>query len=303
MAPGAPEGTSMTTASSATSDIRRGIIWMLLTMLLFVGLDTTVKILVQTYPVPQVAWGRFIFHAILLMLLLGRRLPATLVTRRRGLQFLRSFLLAVTTLQFFGGLYFLPLADMTAVMQSAPLILTALSMPLLGEHVGVRRWVGVAVGFAGTLVIIRPGGDAMHLAVLLPLGAATTFALYQIATRVLSRSDSTLTTFLYTPLLGAFALSFAVPFFWVTPDIEGWALMVLTGLLGGAGHFTMIRAFTCAPAATVSPFGYSAILWAALFGLILFDEFPDRWTIAGTLIIVASGLYILHREHVRKREV
>ncbi len=303
MAPDAPEGTSMTTASSATSDVRRGIIWMLLTMLLFVSLDTTVKFLVQTYPVPQIAWARFFFHAILLMVLLGRRLPATLVTRRRGLQFLRSFLLAVTTLQFFSGLYFLPLADMTAVMQSSPLILTALSMPLLGEHVGIRRWVGVAVGFAGTLVIIRPGGDAMQLAMLLPLGAATTFALYQIATRVLSRSDSTLTTILYTPLLGAIALSLFVPFVWVAPDIEGWALMVLTGLLGGAGHYTMIRAFTWAPAATVSPFSYSALIWAALFGLMLFDEFPDVWTIAGALIIVGSGLYILHREVLRKRAV
>ncbi len=291
----------MTAASSATSDIRRGVFWMLLTMLLFVSLDATVKLLVQTYPVPQVAWARFFFHVILLAAILGRRLPATLVTRRRGLQLLRSLLLMVTTLQFFGGLYFLPLADMTAVMQSAPLIVTALSMALLGEYVGVRRWVAVAVGFAGALVIIRPGGDAMQLAVLLPLGAATTFALYQIATRVLSRSDSTLTTFLYTPLLGAFALSAAVPFFWVTPDFEGWALMALTGLLGGAGHFTMIRAFTCAPAATVSPFGYSALIWAALFGLMLFNEFPDVWTITGALIIVASGLYVLHREHVRKR--
>lgn len=274
---------------------------MLLTMLLFVSMDACVKQLIQTYPVMQVAWARFFFHAALLAVVLGRRLPARFATQRRGLQILRSGLLMVTTLQFFVGLYFMPLAEMTAIMQSAPLIVTALSMPLLAERVGIRRWVGVAAGFAGAVIIIRPGTEAMQLAALLPLGAATTFALYQITTRVLSRTDDTLNTLLYTPLMGAAVLSVAAPFSWVMPDAEGWFLMALIGVLGGLGHFTMIRAFTWAPAATVSPFGYSALIWATLFGLVLFDDFPDSTTIAGALVIVASGLYILHREHVRRR--
>lgn len=294
----------MTTAlpfGAAANDSRRGIAWMLLTMLLFVSMDAIVKELVQTYPVPQVAWARFFFHAVLLATVLGRRLPVTFSTRRRGLQLLRSGLLLVTTLQFFGGLYFLPLADMTAVMQSAPLIVTALSLPLLGEQVGLRRWTGVAAGFVGALLIIRPGTEAMQPAALLPLGAATTFALYQLTTRILSRTDATFNTLMYTPLVGAVVLSATIPFFWVTPDLEGWALMVLAGMLGGLGHFTMIRAFTWAPAATVSPFGYSALIWATLFGLVLFGDFPDSWTVAGALIIVGSGLYILHREHMRRQ--
>ena len=294
----------MTTAYSigaAANDSRRGIAWMLVTMLLFVSMDAIVKHLIQTYPVAQVAWARFFFHAILLAAMLGRRLPTTLATQRRGLQVLRSALLLVTTLQFFAGLHFLPLADMTAIMQSAPLIVTALSLPLLGEHVGIRRWAGVAAGFAGALIIIRPGTDAMQLAALLPLGAATTFALYQITTRILSRTDATFNTLLYTPLLGAAALSIAAPFFWVMPDAQGWALMALTGALGALGHFTMIRAFTWAPAASVSPFGYSALIWATLFGLVLFDDFPDSWTIIGAGVIVGSGLYILHREHMRRK--
>ena len=294
----------MTTAYSigaAANDSRRGIAWMLVTMLLFVSMDAIVKHLIQTYPVAQVAWARFFFHAILLAAMLGRRLPTTLATQRRGLQVLRSALLLVTTLQFFAGLHFLPLADMTAIMQSAPLIVTALSLPLLGEHVGIRRWAGVAAGFAGALIIIRPGTDAMQLAALLPLGAATTFALYQITTRILSRTDATFNTLLYTPLLGAAVLSIAAPFFWVMPDAQGWALMALTGALGALGHFTMIRAFTCAPAASVSPFGYSALIWATLFGLVLFDDFPDSWTIIGAGVIVGSGLYILHREHMRRK--
>lgn len=283
------------------NDSRRGIAWMLLTMLLFVSMDAVVKQLIQTYPVMQVAWARFFFHAIFLAVVLGQRLPSTFATQRRGLQVLRSGLLLVTTLQFFGGLYFLPLADMTAIMQSAPLIVTALSLPLLGEHVGLRRWTGVAAGFTGALIIIRPGTEAMQLPALLPLGAATTFALYQITTRILSRTDQTMNTLLYTPLLGAAALSVVAPFVWVMPDAEGWFLMALTGALGGIGHFTMIRAFTWAPAASVSPFGYSALIWATLFGLLLFDDFPDSWTISGAFVIVSSGLYILHREHVRRR--
>jgi drug/metabolite transporter (DMT)-like permease len=285
----------------AASDVRRGIAWILVTMLLFVSMDAVVKHLIQTYPVPQVAWARFFFHAALLAAMLGRRLPATFTTRRRGLQILRSGLLTITTLQFFAGLYFLPLAEMTAIMQTAPLIVTTLSLPLLGEHVGIRRWLGVAAGFTGALIIIRPGTDGMQLAALLPLGAATTFALYQITTRILSRTDGTLNTLLYSPLLGAALLAAALPFYWVTPDAEGWGLMALVGLLGGLGHFTMIRAFTWAPAATVSPFGYTGLVWAALFGLVLFGDFPDIWTIAGAAVIVGSGLYILHREHVRRR--
>ena len=286
----------------AASDTRRGIAWMLVTMLLFVSMDAVVKHLIASYPVPQIAWARFFFHAFLLAAVLGRRLPATLATRRRGLQVVRAGLLMATTLQFFTALYFLPLADTTAVMQAAPLIVTALSMPLLGEHVGIRRWGGVVAGFAGALIIVRPGSDAVHIAALLPLGAAFTFALYQISTRILSRTDATLTTLFYTPLLGAALMSAVVPFFWVMPDAEGWALMAFVGLLGGVGHFTMIRALTWAPAATVSPFSYTGLVWATLFGLTLFGDFPDIWTIAGALVIVGSGLYILHREYVRKRE-
>jgi len=293
--------TSAHPIGASVNDSRRGIAWMLLTMLLFVSMDATVKHLVHTYPVTQVAWARFFFHAILLAAVLGRRLPVTFATQRRGLQLLRSGLLLVTTLQFFGGLYFLPLADMTAIMQTAPIIVTALSLPLLGEHVGIRRWTGVAAGFAGALIIIRPGTEAMQFAALFPLGAATTFALYQITTRILSRTDATLNTLLYTPLLGTAAMSAVAPFVWVMPDAQGWFLMALTGLLGGIGHFTMIRAFTLAPAASVSPFGYSALIWATLFGVVLFGDFPDSWTVAGAFVIVVSGLYILHREHMRRR--
>lgn len=289
-------------AAGNAADSRRGIGWMLVTMLLFVSMDTVAKYLIESYPVAQVVWARFFFHALLLALFLGPRLRVTMVTRRPVLQGLRSALLVVTTILFFTGLSYLPLADAAAIMQVGPLIITALSMPLLGEQVGIRRWTGVALGFVGALVIIRPGFDAMQTAAVLPLAAATSYAFYQIATRALSRSDDTMTTLFYTPAVGAVAMSLALPFFWRTPDPEGWLLMGLAGLIGGVSHFTLIKAFTAAPAATVAPFGYSALVWATLFGLTVFGDFPDVWTIAGAIIIAGSGLYILHREHVRKRK-
>lgn len=294
----------MTVASpmaDGAADSRRGIAWMLVTMLLFVSMDTVAKYLARDYPVAQVVWARFVFHALLLALFLGPRLRATAATRRPGLQILRSALLTITTILFFTGLSYLPLADASALMQIGPLVVTALSMPLLGEHVGVRRWAGVVIGFMGALIIVRPGTETMQPAAFFPLAAATSYGLYQIATRLLSRTDAPLTTLFYTPTIGALAMSAAMPFFWTTPDMAGWALMALIGLIGGVSHFTLIKAFASAPAATVSPFGYTSLIWATLYGLAVFGDFPDLWTIAGASIIAGSGLYILHREHVRKR--
>jgi len=289
------------TAPQPFSDTGRGIAWMLITTVLFVSMDTVAKHLTSLYPVPQVVWARFVFHTLLIGLWLAPRMRLTMVTQRPGLQLLRSILLLMTTILFFSGLQFLPMAESAAMLQSGPLIITVLSVPLLGEQVGIRRWMGVIAGFAGALLIIRPGADAMQIAILLPLAAAVSNALYQIITRILSRSESTMTILFYTPLTGALLMSAAVPLFWVTPDAAGWAMMALLGLIGGVSHFTLIKAFTAAPAATVAPFGYSSLIWATLSGLVFFGDFPDIWTIVGALVIACSGLYILHREHMRKR--
>ncbi len=288
--------------TSDTATARRGILWMLATMFLFVAMDAVVKHLVASYPVAQVAWARFFFHALMITMWLGPRLRPTATTDRPALHILRSTLLLTTTFLFFSALTFLPLAENSAIMQIGPLVVTALSMPLLGEKVGIRRWSGVVAGFAGAIMIIRPGTDAMHPASLLAVAAACTYALYQITTRILSRSESTMTTFLYTPLTGALVLSVALPWIWQQPAAADWPLLVLAGFLGGAGHFALIKAFTAAPAATVAPFGYSALVWATLFGYLLFGDLPDLWTVAGALVIVGSGLYILHREHARKQD-
>ena len=274
-----------------------GIAWMLLTMLLFVSMDVSAKYLVQTYDVVQVVWARYFFHMLILLIVLAPRIRRLAVTGHLKLQLFRSVLLLGTTLSFFTGLRFVQMADASAIMLASPIVVTALSMPILREHVGARRWVSVLIGCIGALVIIRPGTGMMQAASLFPLAAAMFFGAYQISTRFLSQSESILTTLLYTAVIGAIVMTFAVPFFWQTPTTFDWMVMVLLAVFGGLGHFTMIKALTIAPAATIVPFTYTNLIWATLFGFIFFDDLPDQLTIIGASIIVSSGLYIFHREH------
>lgn len=275
---------------------------MLLTMLLFVSMDSMAKYLSRDYPVPQVVWARYAFHMLVLVVYLRGRVLPTLRTRAPRLQLLRSVAMVVTTGVFFLGLSFVPLATASAIMFIGPLLVTALSMPLLGEHVGPRRWAGVCIGFLGALVIIRPGTEVFELAALLPLCAACGYALYQIMTRMVARTgEPPMTSLVYTALLGAVLASLAVPFFWQTPDLEGWLLMAVMGLFGGLGHFTLIKAFEAAPAPVITPFGYSSIVWATLLGLLVFGELPDLLTFAGAGVIILSGLYVFHRERQAER--
>jgi len=275
---------------------------MLVTGVCFVTMDALAKHLTQSYPVIQVVWARYVFHFLLLALVLGPRLARTVQTRHLGLQCLRSLLMLGATGLFFTSLSFIPLADATAVMFVAPIVVTALAMPLLGERVGPHRWAGVVVGFLGALIIIRPGTDTMDSAAMLAFGAASCYALYQIATRRLSGTEAPMTTLAYTALIGVLATSALVPFAWQPPTPTHWLAMAGLGLLGGAGHFALIKAFQFAPVATVTPFGYTNLIWATLFGYLIFGELPDGWTISGALVIASSGLYILHRERMRSHK-
>lgn len=274
---------------------------MLVTMVVMVGIDTVGKVLVQTYPVPQVIWARYAFNVIFLLCFFHRRFFDHLRTARPSLQFVRSLLIFVTTVLYFGAIHYIPLADANAIMALSPVLVTALAVPLLSERVGLHRWIAVVTGFTGAVVIIRPGLDIMNTASLVILSAAICNALYQICTRRLSRSDPVLTTLVHTSTVGVVVTCAAVPFFWVPPDFLGWTLMVAMGLFGSLGHFLLIKAFSYAPAPALSPYSYSGLAWSALLGFAVFGDVPDLWTTAGAGVIVASGLYIIHREHVRRR--
>ena len=292
--------TPVNSAPTGPADERRGILWMLLTMLLLANSDALAKYLTITYPVAEVVWSRFLY-VVPLVLLWGRRLPEVAATPRPGLQVARG-LMVVTTMGFlYLGLSYLPLADSMAIMFVAPVLVTAFSMPLLGEKVGPRRRLCVIAGFLGALIVIRPGTGMMHWAAFLPLAAAFFFAFHQIAARVLSRTDTPMTTLFYTSVAGAVTTSIVVPFLWVAPDAEGWMLMGLMALSTGFSNFTIIKAFESAPAAVVSPFTFTILIWATLYGFFLFGDLPDLWTLSGAVFIVASGLYMFQRE--RRQEV
>jgi len=286
----------------ARENAKAGIAWMLFTMFMFVSMDACAKYMVQTHDTMQVMWGRYFFHFVLLGLVLSPKLRDVVVTQNIRLQLIRSVLLLLTTGLFFTGLRYVPLADASSIMLASPIVVTALSMPILKEKVGLRRWVSVIVGCIGALIIIRPGTGMMQAAALFPLGAAILYAFYQVSTRFLSHSDGVLTTLFYSASIGAVITTIMVPFFWEPLELHQWGLMALLGIFGGLGHFALIKAFTHAPAATVVPFTYTNLVWATSYGFLVFGDLPDLWTITGASIIVSSGLYIYHREQVRRSD-
>lgn len=276
----------------------RGILWMLGTMFCFIALDALMKLLLETYPLVQVTWARFFFATVIAIAVAAPRLPEIAVSRAPGFQLLRSVLLMFTTGVFNAGIRTTPLATATTIMFMSPILVTVLSTVLLKEHVGLRRWAGIAVGFLGAMIVVRPWETlegTIGVGVLFLLLAAFSNANYQIATRRV-RMDDPMTSLLYTAVAGAVVTSLMLPWSWKWPTAIDWLLLGSTGLFGGLGHLCLIRALQAAPASVVAPFSYSSLIWATLFGFVIFGELPDMWTLAGAVLIIGSGLYIFHRE-------
>jgi drug/metabolite transporter (DMT)-like permease len=275
-----------------------GILWMLATMFCFIALDAIMKHLLETYSLVQVTWGRFFFATIVAALACGPRIGSLAISRYPRKQLLRSVLLMSTTALFNSGIRTAPLATATTIMFLSPILVTILSIPLLGEKVGVRRWFGVGFGFLGALIVVRPwdgGLGVFGYGVIFLLAAAFLNANYQILTRRV-RGDDPMTSLLYTAAAGAVVTSAIVPWFWSWPSAFDWMLLVGSGIAGGLGHLFIIRSFRAAPASVVTPFSYSSLIWAALFGVVIWGDWPDLWTWAGAATIIGSGLYIFHRE-------
>ncbi len=279
-----------------------GIAWMVASTAILMGVHGSAKYLVAEMPVVQVVWARFAFHLLLAVLLLAPYLARVVRSRNLKLQLLRSGVMALGALSYFAGLRFVPLADAVAIMFLCPIMVAALAAPLLGETVGMKRWLGVACGFAGALIIVRPGSGLFGWGVGLILLAAFGNALYQLSTRKLGASDDPRTTLLFTPLVGTIGASLILPFEWETPDAQGWLLMGVIGGVACIGHFAIIKAYQLAPAAVAAPFAYLQLVWALVMGLTVFGDWPDVWTFAGAAVIAGSGLYVLHRERLAKRD-
>ena len=284
------------TSLAPRENVAAGIGWMMLTTFLFILMDTLGKYLMQSYSTPQVMWARFFFHLLLAMAIMGPALLTGLRSGRLKLQLVRSVLLLVTTTMFFTGLRTVPLATATTIMFLTPLVVTVLSIPLLGEKVGPRRLASVLVGFAGALVVVRPGVGEVSLGMLLVVGASFSNSFYQIVTRQVRHYDGPNTTLFYTALAGTVVFSAVAPWDWRPPQGMDWLLFVGMGVFGALSQLCLIRAFRLAPAGVVSPFSYIGLIWATLFGFVFFLDLPDVWTIVGAALIVGSGLYVFHRE-------
>jgi len=268
----------------------------------FAFLDTTAKYLNLHMSTLEVVWARYT-GAFLLPFIVSNpwTRPGLVTTARPLLQVGRSVLLLASTMCNFMALRYLQLDEAISIAFSTPFFVAALSGPILGEWVRWRRWTAISVGFLGVLVVTRPGPGSFQPAALLSLGGAMCYALYALSTRILARTDSNETTLFYSNIVGAAAMLPVVPFFWTTPtDALIIALMVATGALGSFGHYLLIAAHRLAPAAVLSPFIYAEIPLMIVLGFLVFDDLPNRWTLTGAAIVVASGLYILHRERTVK---
>ncbi|MCA3562618.1 MAG: DMT family transporter [Aestuariivirga sp.] len=276
----------------------RGILWMLATMFCFIALDTMMKYLMETYSLVQVTWARFFFATVVAIVACGPRIGQLAISCHPKQQLLRSVFLMSTTGMFNAGIRTVPLATATTIMFLNPVLVTVLAIPLLGEKVGLQRWMGVLLGFIGAVIVVRPWQEdlgAHGIGVIFLLVAAALNANYQILTRRV-RGDDPLTSLLYTATAGAVVTSFLVPWFWSWPTAFDWLLLAGTGVAGGLGHLFLIRAFRSAPASVVAPFSYSSLVWATLFGFVIWGDWPDLWTWAGAALIIGSGLYIFSRE-------
>jgi drug/metabolite transporter (DMT)-like permease len=278
-----------------------GIALMCAAIVLIAGLDAAAKYLARHFEVLEVVWARYA-SAFFLTLLVSNPVnrPGLMRSKRPLLQLLRSSLLLGSTILVFLSVKYLQLDQAVAILFSVPLVVAASAGPLLGERVGPQRWAAILFGFMGVVVVVRPGFGTFHPASVFAVSAAVCAALYAIVTRALSRFDSNETTLFYSNLFGMVALLPVMPLVWTTPtDLLHVVLMLACGALGSGGQFLHIAAHRHAPASVLSPFMYTQLIWTSVLGFILFADIPSRWTLAGAAMVIASGLYLVHRERLR----
>jgi drug/metabolite transporter (DMT)-like permease len=289
-------------ANSVRDNVSIGIALIVASTIFFSAGDIAAKILTETLPSVQVTWLRYlVFVALVVPAAFAARGREALKTSRQGLQLVRGVAVVMASISFMLGLEYLQVAEATAINFVSPIFITALSIPLLGEKVGARRFAAAGVGFLGVMLIVRPGTEAFQLAALFPIGAALVWAFATIATRHMN-VERPETTLAYTAMVGFLILSALVPFEWRAMSLREVGYGLLTGLLSTAGHWLVIRGYRIASASILAPFSYVQLLFASLFGFAAFGAIPGSWTFVGGAVIAASGLYTAYRERVRAVE-
>lgn len=286
-------------------NIGRAISYMSLAAALIPCLNASGKYLVANYPTIEILWARYAGHFIcMLVVFLPRRGWRLFATTHLGTQIARSTLLTIATGVYFSALAFTDLATAAAISFTAPLMVTALSGAVLGEHVSLRRWSTVAIGFLGPVLILRPGAGVVHTASFLLLISALCSAIHQLLTRRLVATEAAETSNTYMAVVGFVLSSLVIPFYFVMPrSLFDAVLFVGLGAFGGFGHYFIVRAYEWAPAAVVAPFNYSSLIGTVILGYASFGEFPDIWTWIGAAIIIGSGLSIFLGERRVKEAV
>lgn len=279
-----------------------GIGLMLLALVCFCVLDTTAKWLNHHIPTLEVLWARYAGHFALSLIVVNPwTTPGLLKTQRPWLQIFRSIILVGSSIFNFTALRYLQLDQTAAIMFTTPLFVALAAGPMLGEWIGPRRWAAVLFGFAGVLLVTRPGAGGIHPAAILSLLGAICYALYNITTRILASYDSTSTTLFYSALVGLVVSTIPIPWAWETPT-EPLVIgaMVWMGALGWIGHLFLIMAHRRAPAPILAPFIYTQIVWMILAGFVVFGDVPNHWTLSGVAVVIVAGLYLLYREREMK---
>ncbi len=293
-------------AQHAMPDRLKAVLLMCTAVTFFACLDSTAKYLGGHLAVPtaEIVWVRFLGQALLMVAILGPgAIPELFKTKRLGLQLTRSVLMVLCTAGNFIAVQYLRLDQTISITFLTPLLVAALAGPFLGEYVGWHRAAAIVIGFIGILIVVRPGFTEIHPAFAASFLATLAYALFMLVTRKLSGIDPPLVTLFYALIAGIVGGAvFAIPQ-WVWPtNLVEWLLLLSLGAFGGFGHYLLIHAYRLAPASSVSPFLYFQLLSMVALGYIIFGDVPDHWSLIGSGVVIASGLYLVHRERIAHRE-
>ena len=278
---------------------RLGIFLMVITTIVFASQDGLSKYLATEYNVYMVVMIRYWFFAAFVMTISSRKpggVKQVAKTKTPLLQIFRSLILVAEMCVTILAFTLLGLAETHAIFASYPLIIAMLSGPILGEHVGWRRWLAICVGFFGILIILNPGNGIFSPYALVPLAGAILFALYGLLTRYAGQYDNSSTSFFWTGIVGSIAMPAIGLNFWDPVSQGDWSIMLILSASGMLGHFLLIKCYEVAEASAVQPFAYLQLIWASLIGVIIFGEQITTNVLIGACIIVGAGLFTLWRE-------
>jgi drug/metabolite transporter (DMT)-like permease len=277
----------------------RAIVLAVAATVLFSSSDTISKYLSGGLPIVEFIWIRYVIFLVMAVGLIGRAPRRSVRPNNPNLQVIRGLCVAGSSVLFVYGVRQMTMAQATTISFLSPLLITILSIPLLGEQVGPRRWAAVGAGMLGMLVVVRPGVGSFQPAALFGVASSLCWALALIITRKISGSDTPQTTVLWSAGIGTAVLTVMLPFAAAWPSLKQLGLALLMGVVASGGQWLVILAHRLAPASLLAPFFYSQLLWSTGLGFLVFASLPDRWTLVGAGIIIASGLYTAHRERVR----